>query len=102
MVQDTVDNLEKLGLDAAREVAGPDAVELVEVVVGADYFERAAYDFSFLIDPDRLRQRIGLVLIRLSLKLRDELFARGDEHHPIIHLLDRTDWPRRASARTVV
>jgi hypothetical protein len=102
MIQDTVENLERLGLDAVREIAGPDAVEQVEVVVGVDYFERAAYDFSFLINPDRLRQGIGLVLIRLGQKLQDELIARGDEHHPIIHLLDRADWPRRASARTVV
>ena len=54
MIQDTVETLEKLGLDAAREIAGPDAVERVEVVVGVDYFGRAAYDFSFLIDPERL------------------------------------------------
>ena len=102
MIQDTVENLEKLGLDAARDIAGPDAVEQVEVVVGVDYFERAAYDFSFLIDPDRLRMRIGLVLIRLGQRIKDELTARGDEHHPIIRLLGRNDWPRRASARTVV
>jgi hypothetical protein len=102
MIQETVENLEKLGMDAAREIAGPSAVEQVEVVVGVDYFGRAAYDFSFLIDPERLQMRIGLVLIRLGLRIEDELSAHGDEHHPIIHLHDRKDWPRRASARTVV
>jgi hypothetical protein len=102
MIQDTVENLEKFALDAAREIAGPDAVEQVEVVVGVDYFERPSYDFSFLVDPDRIQMRIGLVLIRLGQRIRDELNARGDEHHPIVRLLGRNDWPRRGSARTVV
>lgn len=102
MIQDTVENLEKLGLDVAREVAGPDAVTQVEVVTGVDYFGRATYDFSILIDPERLRTRIGLVLIGLWEKLEDQLAARGDEHHVEVHLLHEPSWPRRADARTIV
>ena len=102
MKQDSVENLEKLGLAAAHDVAGPDAVERVEVVTGVDYFGRDTYDFSFLIDRARLRQRIGMVLIRLGQRLDDDLSAVGDEHHVEVHLLGRNDWPRRASARTVV
>lgn len=101
MIQDTVENLEKLGRDVAEEVAGPGCVEQVEVAAGVDYFERPVYDFSFLIDLDRARLRPGLILIRLDQRLQDELIARGDEHHPVVRLLDHTDWPRRASARTV-
>jgi hypothetical protein len=99
MIQDSVENLESLGLDAARAIARPDGVETVEVVVGVDYFERAAYDFSFLINSGRLRQGIGLVPIRLGQRLQDELLARGDEHHPTIHLLDRADWASKCQNR---
>jgi hypothetical protein len=101
MIQDTVENLEKLGREIAEDVSGPGSVEQVEVVTGVDYFERPVYDFSFLIDLNRAQLRPGLILIRLDQRLQDELIARGDEHHPVVRLLDRTDWPRRANARSV-
>lgn len=101
MTLDTVENLEKLGLDAAREIAGPDAVEDVEVAIGVDRFGRDTYDFTVLFDPDRSRMRIGLVLIRLLQKLGDTLEARGDEHHVAVHLLGQQGWQRRAGVRNV-
>ena len=93
----TVD-LEKLGREAAQQVAGKGAVEDVEVVAGEDLSERPVYYFSFLIDQARARQRAGLVLTRLVQKLRDELIARGDGHYPVIRILSRTDWDRRKDA----
>jgi hypothetical protein len=91
-------DLEKLGRDIAQHIAGASAVEQVEVVPGEDSSDRPVYYFSFLIDQNRAVQRAGLVRIRLAQTLRDELAARGDAHYPIIRILDRTDWNRRARA----
>jgi len=89
--------LEQLGRDAARLVAGDAAVAEVEVVAG-ESADRPAYFFSFLIDPDRATQRLGLIHTRLVQRLRDELIARNDAHYPVIRLLDRADWGKRAGA----
>jgi hypothetical protein len=97
MSQDATADLQQLGRDAAQYIAGKDAVQEVEVVTGED-FDRPVYYFSFLIDQDRARQRAGLLRTRLVQKLRDELIARNDEHHPVIRILNRTDWDKRASA----
>ena len=98
MNQDTATDLETLGRAAAQQIAGEDAVEQVEVVAGTDYTDRPVYYFSFLIDQGRARERAGLVFTRLIQKLRDDLVARGDEHLPVVRILDRTDWPRRGRA----
>jgi hypothetical protein len=90
--------LERLGLEAARLVAGEDAVEQVEVVSGEDSSDRPVYYFSFLIDEQRTQQRPGLVRIRLLQRLLDELSARGDEHRPMVKMLNRTDWEHRQRA----
>jgi len=91
-------DLEHLALDAARQVAGMDCVEEVEVVDRADFWGRPAYLFSFVINQDRAKMTPGLIRIDLNLKLQEELSARGDEHIPMIRMLDRTDWPLRNSA----
>jgi hypothetical protein len=90
--------LEELGRAAAEQVAGPDAVEQVEVRWGEDASDRPVYYFSFLIDQDRARQRAGLVRTRLLQKLRDDLVARGDGRYPVIRILSREDWDRRSDA----
>jgi hypothetical protein len=109
MSQSTAAELEKLGRDAARQVAGEGIVARVEVVPGEDSSERPVYYFSFLIDQDRFsflidqdraRQRAGLVLTRLVQKLRDELIARGDGRYPVIQMLSRTDWDRRTGTQS--
>jgi hypothetical protein len=100
MSRSTTAELEKIGRDAAQQVAGEGAVAQVEVVPGEDSDERPAYYFSFLIDQDRARQRPGLVFTRLIQKLRDELIARGDGHYPVIRILDRTDWDKRKGAQS--
>jgi hypothetical protein len=92
--------LEELGQAAAEDVAGPGAVERVEVTRGEDASERPVYYFSFLIDQDRARQRAGLVRTRLIQKLRDDLVARGDGHYPVIQILNKADWAARANARS--
>jgi len=97
MANDAATSLEQLGRDAARKIAGEDAVQEVEVVPGYD-FDRQVYYFSFLIDQDRSLQRAGLLRSRLVQRLRDELIARNDAHFPVIAILSRADWDNRASA----
>ena len=96
MPQTSAAELQRLGREAAEAVAGADAVEQVEVLPGGDSLDRPAYFFSFLIDRDRARQQVAVIHIRLLQALREELIARGDEHRPMVRILNRTDWPRRA------
>jgi hypothetical protein len=91
MDQMVASDLEALGLDVARQIAGADAVEQVSVTTDQDSDDRPVYRFSFLIDPDRSQARMGLVRIRLRQTLRDALVARGDEHSPVIQFLERAD-----------
>jgi hypothetical protein len=98
MNQITTSDLEKLGRDAACEVAGPSAFEHVAVEAGGDFDNRPVYIFSFVIDQDRARDRPGAVRIALGQKLRDALDALGDEHYPTIRILSREDWDKRARA----
>jgi hypothetical protein len=101
MNQETAANLEKLGLEAARELAGDDSIEQVEVLSTTDVDYRPAYHFALLVDMSRFKQPAGLVRIRLRQKLKDELRAQGDEHQIILQMLDHADWPRRANAQSV-
>jgi len=98
MNQSAATDLQKLGRDAAQDVAGVDTVEEVEVVSGEDSTDRPVYKFYFLIEKAPAKQRAGLLRTRLVQRLRDELAARGDTHYPIIHILSRTDWEKRAVA----
>jgi hypothetical protein len=98
MSQTTAIELEKLGLDIARQIAGEDAVERVEVFPGVNFFDEPVYHFTFLIDPDRLRLRIGLVLGRVGQQIEDELTEHGDTHRADIRLLNLIDWPKRRRA----
>jgi hypothetical protein len=98
MSQTTDIDLEKLGLDTARRIAGEDAIERVEVFPGLTAFDEPAYHFTFLIDPDRLKLRRGLVLGRVGQKIEDELSERGDTHVAEIRLLNQADWPKRRRA----
>jgi len=91
-------DIHQLGLDAARQVLGADAVKQVEVIDGADYWYRPAYHFTYLIDLARSQLQPGLVRTRLIQKLLDDLDARGDDHLPVIQLLDAADWEKRARA----
>jgi len=98
MTQITTSDLEKLGRDVACEVAGPEAFEHVAVESGGDFDNRPVYIFSFVIDQDRARDRAGRVRIGLGMKLRDALIDLGEEHYPVIRILSRDDWDRRARA----
>ena len=91
-------HLDKLAREAAESVAGPAAVEEVEVRRGNDVDERPAYHFTFLIDHSRAVMRPGLVRIRLMQRLADMLDEQGDDHRPVITILDRRDWERRTHA----
>ena len=93
-----ISDLEKLGLDAARQVAGESAIEDVSVEPGTDAVGQPAYTFSFLIDEQRMRVRLGLFLIKVFQELCDKLEARGDNHFPQIQLMSKTDWDKRARA----
>jgi hypothetical protein len=93
-----VDELNTLARAAAEQVAGPGAIEQIEIESGVDFDDRPAYHFSFLIDQKRATNRLGLIMIRLRQRLGDDLAARGDTHIPIIRILDREDWGRRGNA----
>lgn len=99
MIQMSEAELEKLAREAALDIAGPEAFEQVEIETVVDLDDRPAYYFTFLINQDRARQRPGMVRTRLSQRLRDELEARGDEHRPLLRMLDRSDWDKRGSAK---
>ncbi len=95
----TIDaELEQMGWAAAEHAAGSGAVERVEVRRGIDVWDRPAYHFSFLIDQSRARQDAGLVRIRIMQKLLDDLDKRGDDHRPVLRILNREDWDRRTDA----
>jgi hypothetical protein len=96
MIQTLTADLEKLAQDAAREIAGPEAFEQVEVdtVTGLD--DQAADRFTFLINPNRVIQHTGLAKIRLGLRLLDDLTTRGNDHRPPLRPLDRE---KRGSAK---
>lgn len=99
MIKTPTAELEKLARDAAREIAGPHAVEQLEIENVIDLDDRPAYHFTFLVNKDRVGVHPGLFRVDLALKLLDELTARGDEHRPLIRFLDRRDWEKRGSAR---
>jgi hypothetical protein len=98
MNKDITAELETIALDTARELAGADAVERVEVTATADSYDRPAYQFAFLIDLARMTGDLGVVRLNLRVRLGDELDARGDEHRVLLQTLDHHDWPRRANA----
>jgi hypothetical protein len=90
--------LQRLGREAAEHVAGADAVEQMEVAPAPDWDDTPSYLFTCLINPDRAKATPGEILIRTGIRLRDALIARGDEHNPMIRLLDRADWEQRDGA----
>jgi len=94
----TQPDLEQMGLTAGRQVAGPAAIEQVAVESGVDAWDRPAYRFTYLFDSAQTEDRPGKVYIRIVQALQDELESRGDEHIPLIKLLDRTDWDKRDRA----
>lgn len=96
--ESTMPAIRELGLEAAREIAGPNAVDDVQVVEELDAEGSPAYRFDFLIDPAYIQLRPGLVRIRLGQRLRRDLTARGDAHRPLLRMLDRADWSRRLDA----
>lgn len=98
MTQSATLDLEKLARDAAEQVAGAAAIEQVEVAAGEDSTDRPIYRFSFLVNHDRLQERIGMVVTRLHQRLRDELIELGDPHYPVIQIWDRRDWDKRKRA----
>ena len=98
MTQSTTLDLEKLGRDAAEHVAVADAVEQIEVAAGEDWTDQPIYRFSFLINHDRLQERIGMVVTRLHQNLRDKLIELGDPHYPVIQIWDRKDWDKHKRA----
>ena len=57
MNQSAATDLQKLGRDAAQDVAGVDTVEEVEVVSGEDSTDRPVYKFYFLIEKTSIRSR---------------------------------------------
>ncbi len=96
-----IEQLRELGREAAMHVVGADAVQEVDVTAGEDSLDRPAYYFSFVIDQSLAEQGAGLVRIRLIQRLLDNLEEQGDTHHPIIRILSRETWAKRANAKSV-
>ena len=94
----TLGEVKEMGLAAARESAGPDAVRQVAVQAGVDEHDHPAYHFAFLIDQAAARQSPGKVQIDLWLRLLAALEAREDEHLPTLEILNQADWARRSVA----
>ena len=92
--------LERTGCDAAEAVGGAGVVGAIRVEPGVDADERPAYHFRFLINQDRSILGPGLLRIRLHLRLLEDLSILGDEHEPVLEMLDRADWDRRAASRS--
>jgi hypothetical protein len=85
-------SIEQLGLEAAQAIAGADAIGGVRVAEGVDWTDQPTYTFTYLVDFDRIGDRLGHVRMRIAQKLRDELIERADEHYPHIRTLNRHDW----------
>jgi hypothetical protein len=100
MIEDNAPRLEELALDVARNVLGDDAraVKNVKVESAEDSSDKPIYVFTFLIDQHLVKQRAGLLRIRIGQQLRDALIAQNDAHYPMLRILDQTDWDRHASA----
>ena len=89
------DQLTRLGFDAGAAVAGPGAVERVQVLPALSSDDRPAYHFAFLVNPDHVPMGMGLFRIQLRRKIQDELEAHDDDHYLLTQLLDQKDWDKR-------
>ncbi len=92
-IADEID-LAELGRTAAARVYGPERVKNIKVRTGEDYTGRPTHYFSFLIDQDRGGTNVGMLRIRLTQEVRDELMAHNDDHYPFIRVFDRADWDK--------
>ena len=88
--------LTQIAREAAEGLAGKAAVQEVEVVTSTDSLYRPVYWFSFLIDKTRTSESLGHIHTRLMQALLDRLESDGDEHLPMVRILDHRDWQRRA------
>lgn len=88
----------QIGRDAAPRVFGTGRVKDVEVIDIDASDTQPAYLFSILYEGARDPQQMALLRIRLELKLRDELLARGDDGYPLISVLGPQDWDKRQVA----
>ncbi len=92
-------DLKSLALNAAREIAGVDAIGDVDVVESAFVTERSpddrdAYQVTYLYHPSRSALRPGAARSKIGLRLADELYQVGAAVSRLI-MLDQTDWDRR-------
>ena len=92
------ENIRELGLNAARKLAGEQAVRDVAVTLVADWTGRPSYRFTLLVDQGNSTLEPGPLRIRLTQKLTDVFAARTDEHATEIEILDPASWGRRAIA----
>ncbi len=84
--------IQQIGEDVAHAVVGKGVIDKVEVRPGWSTSDEPTYEFYFRVDPTRLTINSGVVHIDLSRHLLDALYERGDEHLPVVHLLDERDW----------
>ena len=87
-------DLAELGRTAAARVYGPERVKNIKVKTGEDFTGRPTHFFSFLIDQDRSGTNVGMLGIRLTQEVRDELMAHNDDHYPFIRVFNQADWDK--------
>jgi hypothetical protein len=88
-------NLEQIGRQVAEDVAGVGNVVQVEAEEGEDWTHKPAHFFVFLINETQEDPPGMSLSSRISLRLRDELVARGDYRMPFVRILNRRDWDKR-------
>jgi hypothetical protein len=88
-------NLEEIGRTIAQEVAGNLTVEEAEAAEGEDWTGKPAYYFAFLIDEKREPPPQFSLSVRISMRIRDELVARGDYRMPFVRVVSHKDWDKR-------
>jgi hypothetical protein len=99
MTEVSQQELEILGLEAAKQVAGPDAVINLDVEPFLDSRDRVAYRFSFVIDRSIAKSyRPGEMRIRLGQVIRDVLVSKGDETYPHLQIMSPEEWRSPANA----
>jgi hypothetical protein len=98
MSRDVALDLEQIGRQVAEDVAATGNVEQVEAAEGEDWTHKPACYFAFLIEENQEDLPSSPLSLRISLRLRDELVARGDYRMPFVRILNRRDWATRGRA----
>jgi hypothetical protein len=92
-------DLERLGREAAEEVAGAQAVIHVRAEPDFDWTDKQIYRFYSVIDRNLMpRYKPGEMRSRLGQNIRDRLLAKGDETYPHMQIISPEEWQAHQGA----